>query len=364
KAWYSDAERIGKQYRVSAFPTYVFLAPDGRLTHVAKGYQPAAKFVSQAKIAVKPGQVYANKYEEYETLLAEYKSGLKKYDRMVSMINTAIEIRDAETFKQLTWEYVYYLERVKPEVLYTRENIWFMSRRLGPKTLRSRPKLFEVFVTNAKKVDKVMGLNGYADNILSRVIFQEIAVPEIGVKQPLMVRGIPPIDSTEADWEKLYKKISGSFNSRVSERALLDIKIAWYESHFNYLLFAKAYVEKLERYGIDTVSDRDISNIHPMIVNHSCWTIFEKVEDPQLLSRAADQMKALIQVTPGNYQYIDTYANLLYRARRKDEAMSWQEKAIAMANEKQSRRSVELYGSVLAKMRSGEPTWPIKKDKP
>jgi hypothetical protein len=53
---------------------------------------------------------------------------------------------------------------------------------------------------------------------------------------------------------------------------------------------------------------------------------------------------------------IDTYANLLYKLGRKQEAISWEERALQMSN----KRYAEEYRKVVEQMKNGEPTNGVK----
>jgi len=54
-----------------------------------------------------------------------------------------------------------------------------------------------------------------------------------------------------------------------------------------------------------------------------------------------------------NPMFIDTYANLLYKMGRKEEAIQWQEKAIALVSEAEKKD----YEATRDKMKRGEKTW-------
>jgi thiol-disulfide isomerase/thioredoxin len=70
-----DAEKgegieIAKRYRVGAFPTYLFVKPDGTLIHRSVGYMPADKFLSETALALREAsdpRPLASWEEEYQT---------------------------------------------------------------------------------------------------------------------------------------------------------------------------------------------------------------------------------------------------------------------------------------------------------
>ncbi|NII27766.1 DUF255 domain-containing protein [Pseudoflavitalea sp. X16] len=361
KNWYADARAIQDQYRVMAFPTYIFLSPQGQVVYIDKGFQRVEKFIATAATAVQPGQVYVDKYEEFNRLEEEYKAGKKNYNRMLYMIRVSQELGQVELFKQLHSDYMAHLKSVKKRQVYTKENIEY----LGSLSWSSTAQLFKVFYPNGKKADKAIGFKGYADNVVSRTIVREIAVPFLGVQASFNMLG-GKRDTAEADWAGLYKKLTAKFPQKYVDRAFLEAKIMWYEQRFNYPLLAQFYLEKLDKYGLDTVSAK--SNTTYTLVNHYCWQFFLRINDQGVLERAANHMEKAVKARP-DFQAYDTYANLLYKAGKKTEAIYWEERALGLVKEKQITdqgnryfaAKVNNFAAVLSKMRSDKPTWPVKK---
>jgi hypothetical protein len=50
--------------------------------------------------------------------------------------------------------------------------------------------------------------------------------------------------------------------------------------------------------------------------------------------------------------FMDTYANLLYKIGKKEDAVAWEQKAINLSTDK------KVYQESLDKMNNGEKTWP------
>lgn len=64
-----------------------------------------------------------------------------------------------------------------------------------------------------------------------------------------------------------------------------------------------------------------------MTINNNCWTIFENVENREILQKAAGWMKAVIEADP-QWMSIDTYASLLYKTGSYDDALKYADMAI------------------------------------
>jgi hypothetical protein len=83
------------------------------------------------------------------------------------------------------------------------------------------------------------------------------------------------------------------------------------------------------------------------------WSIFQNVSDPEVLRTAIKTMKFNNETFDiNNPGAIDTYANLLYKAGKRDQAIKWEKKAVKMSNEDKE------FVNTLRKMERGEKTWP------
>ena len=63
-------------------------------------------------------------------------------------------------------------------------------------------------------------------------------------------------------------------------------------------------------------------------LNQFCWPIYEHCDDPAVVNRAIEWLGSRSSKMKG-YEVIDTYAALLYKANRLDEAETYALKAIA-----------------------------------
>ena len=81
KAWYKNAKIIADEYKIEAYPTYLFLNPEGDLLHLIVGASDNADdFIAKAKEVLDPKTQFLNLKKEY---------GRSKRDSafMVSLIN-------------------------------------------------------------------------------------------------------------------------------------------------------------------------------------------------------------------------------------------------------------------------------------
>jgi hypothetical protein len=91
----------------------------------------------------------------------------------------------------------------------------------------------------------------------------------------------------------------------------------------------------------------------PAKVSSMAYKVFAGTADTLLLHQALVWMQQVVQQEKNSFT-MSTYANLLYKLGRKEEALVWQDKATVLATETEQPD----YQAVLDKMKKGEKTWP------
>ncbi|MGV8093278.1 MAG: hypothetical protein AB2L24_15570 [Mangrovibacterium sp.] len=86
-------------------------------------------------------------------------------------------------------------------------------------------------------------------------------------------------------------------------------------------------------------------------INDMAWTVHEMTDDPEILGRVLKWAERLLVYE--NPSYVDTYAHILYKMGRIDEAIEWQQKAIDLHNAKYPAPNTKLE-SELQKMKNRE----------
>ena len=90
----------------------------------------------------------------------------------------------------------------------------------------------------------------------------------------------------------------------------------------------------------------------PEALNDYAWTVFQHCPDMTCVSEALEWSKRSFKDQP-NPAFMDTYANILYKMGKKDDAITWEEKAVSMVSEGEK----STYQQTLDKMKKGEKTW-------
>ncbi len=113
---------------------------------------------------------------------------------------------------------------------------------------------------------------------------------------------------------------------------------------------------KLNKYGADT-ADKYPGSSFPtsyLIINAYAWGISLWINDRDLINEALKWMLPVIEIDNVG-GYLDTYAALLYRIGRKEEAIEWQEKALQLALKFNYPPDIENFKWRLEKMKKESP---------
>lgn len=362
QSWYNDAEVLIKQHRVMTLPSFLFFSPGAVVVHKAFSYKSVSELMNEARIAVKPGQLYNDPYAKYDTMVADYKHGIKNYEKMPYMIQTAFLLGEADLGKQILDEHTEYVAGRSKAVRYTPENIEMWSNFV----LGTKRKRFWFFYNDGEYIDKVMNKKGYARTIVNTTIEHEIVWPffkeqtaNASIKMNLETMGLfdpqQKPDYSEADWKNLYKRIRKKFSRHYATSNVLEAKIKWYDRHKNYNASILVWLEKFKN------NPPDITALNtPGTINNLGWNTFLNVTDKKLLNRMIYWVEKAIQAWPDTSigsAILDTYANLLYKTGRKEEAITWEAKALKVAEYNKHLRSVAAYKIIIEKMRKDEPTY-------
>ena len=151
----------------------------------------------------------------------------------------------------------------------------------------------------------------------------------------------------EADWKQLEKMVRKYFNSDYAARNVLTARMRWYEQHQNRVGALKIYFTRLAKWPPVKLKYG---------TNDFAWHTFLYINDKELLKTALEWQGKLIQQWPGRHELLDTYAGLLYKLRKINEAIQWEEKALSVTNPNDEKQKA-IYKNVIEKIKKGEPTY-------
>ncbi|MEO8762840.1 MAG: thioredoxin fold domain-containing protein [Ginsengibacter sp.] len=320
KSRYQEGHDIAGEYRVAVYPTYLIFNSNGKIVHRFVGGSNAEAFLKKVAIALDP-------QTQFYTLLDQYKTGRKDSAFLGMVAMSAAAAYDLETAGAVANEYL-----ASQSNLYTNTNLYFIKQF----THSSQDKYFGLLLNYGSKVDSVIG-KGAADKIVFDIIFQEDVMPIIFSKKP----GSPK-DFPVPDWTAIQSAVTTKYPTRAGE-IIAWSKITFYQRTGDWKNFT-ASVESYLKLNGDALDANQL--------NEFAWSVFLKCSDADCLTKALAWSERSFTKNQ-DPAYLDTYANILYKMGKKDDAIIWEKKAVALAPEGDRK----LYNETADKMKRGEKTW-------
>jgi len=319
KMHYADARYINAEYKIGAYPSFLFFDSNGQLVDRDLGYYGVNDFLKVASRALKADTNYAKE-------LKAYQAGKRNYATMAQLAETATRMNGPETANQIAADYLHnYLDKADDPELLTKVNFDFISQFSS--LLNREDRIVEMCLSHPNRVDSAANQKGYAKKMIDLLITNQLVIPALNAA---LQQGKVP------DWEAMQTSISSQYNSVYAERNVLSGKVRWYQYKKDGLNYTHYLVLSTEKNGGD--------------LNAAAWDIFQYDHDP------ADLEKALGWLTDLNppAKELDTKAELLYKLGRKAEAVKLEKQAHGA-----DLNNTDITAS-LKKMQLSQPTWPAQ----
>lgn len=324
KQWYGDAKDIESRYSVSAYPTYLIFTPEGKIVHrIVATSKTVDDFITKIKDAFDPAR-------QYYTILNEYKKHTNDSAYLRNAIVVALRSSDRANAAIIG---DYYISCLKNP--YAADNLPVIRQV----TISSKNKGFDMFLKHSGQVDAIIN-KGFSESFVSGIMYDE----EL---KPYFDKDVPA-----PDWAKLTRMIKKKYPI-LSDQTIEAYQLAYYRVKRNAPEYEKAILAFMNKYQ---------QNLGDYTLNDHAWTVFIISNNREVMEMALDWSKRsleLVPKTPGsNYvNYMDTYANLLYKLGNKEEAIKWEKSLIEIATNDKKEKIVAACKAILAKMEKGEKTW-------
>jgi thiol-disulfide isomerase/thioredoxin len=275
---------LAKRYEVKAYPTFLFINGNGDVVHRVCGSDQAAGFIETGKIANDPKRNLSGLKKRHVENLKDPKIAYEYFELAShACMNSKEELKayfeaiDNKEYSQPgNWRILFDFvgDKTNPGFLYLVQN-------------RSK---FEAMYTADSVLTKISG-----------VYRQELRNPEL----------------KNADF---FKSFVSEVNQALGEKGkglLLEAEMNHYAMNTNWNGYAKAAASFVELSGND----------NPALLNSIAWRFYEKVEDKEMLSKAAGWAKRSTELDDKYYNN-DTYAAVLFKLGRNADAEKAALKAI------------------------------------
>lgn len=437
--WYGMANYFAQNYRVNAYPTFLFFGPDGKPLHKATGSLDVKGFIQLAMDAQNPDKQYYSILNNFQpgkldtaeekglargfhdsdkqlagAIAADYltripQEDLNKIDNGIFMVEFSDDPRvlnivldfihskplkdnlkfmvDLKERPQVKTIAINYINSLGKNEISEEKNLDFMTsfsedtevKKIANIYINSVPEVdlynskkkidflnaftdtttdrgFGIFYHHTKTINKIMGDNYYAPSAVDRLIYNEDCKTEYTKST---------ITLTEPDFSAIFSKIDRKYDTYYAKRETLGAKLAWYKfivlkknqsQYWPQLIQARTDI--WDELRIDTMA----IDFNGRSINNVAFSYYYKhCDDPKQLNKAIYWMEELIGrksrdegYTDG---YVDTYACLLYKAGKKDEALKQEETILQIYKNQKDQKDADYTSSVIAAMKNGEKIW-------
>lgn len=301
---------IAKEYKVSCYPNLVYIDGDGKLVHRAAGSMEAAAFIDLGKTAYTPEKAFSAYQNKYD-------AGNRKPEFLTAYLDIM-----SQTCLPTTSVATDYFASIKEEDILLPGNWNLLYQHIAD--VNSAP--FVYLVKNRKAFEEK-----YTVDSVNQKIYDTY-----------LQHGTTLIRSKEEAAEKLMAfelEIKKSGINRADELlANLNMSMAKFKADWN-TWFRNAKV-LAENYNAKDAS----------FLNNVSWTAFEKVEDPKKLAEVEQWAKKSTELDAQPFN-LDTYANLLFKNGKAEQALAAEKKALELA--KAGGEDLKPYEEVIAQIEKG-----------
>ncbi|RKR80003.1 glycosyl hydrolase family 2 [Mucilaginibacter gracilis] len=250
---------------------------------------------------------------KYSLQLDEYLKGNREPAYLKKLAMMASQAGDKDGATMASNDYIATLKEP-----YSKEDLEYIMQV----TNHTTEKGFAIIQQNAESIDKMLCTRQAQAKMMNIIFADKI---QAAVSTP----------NQQPDWNA----ISGEVKTYgpPGEEIFLRAKFFYYmnaQEWNNYVLAGKDYISKYGR------------NLQPIELNQFAWTAFEKVNEPELLLAAAEWSK-LSTKDKEDPNMLDTQANLLYKAGKKEEAIKLEERAVSISGNPELKATLD-------KMKSGK----------
>lgn len=338
KSWYGDVELLKNKYHVEAFPTFLFINPDGTLAYRGLGYQNIDDFMKLMKDASIPDNNYGKN-------ISLYLQRMLFGEALLKLANQAAKFKEDSLAREIAKTY-------KRQSLDNRSASSFLSPELAEylasfsNLFSSKDPISKILFEHPDSADILLARPGLSKWFTENVVYREIISPSLKHNDKYSLK--------EPDWEKLERQIRNKYNQQVAETTILNAKLEWFNDKKDWNNIIKYTIEKTDLGGPDTVGI-STSFLNNMVYN----LIFKRGTDTWALKKGVSYMELLLTIAPEKDTWLDTYANLLYKLGRKKEAIKHEKKALQIARKRNDKEYEGEYLKTIKMIEMNQPTWPI-----
>jgi len=292
---------LAKIYDVNCYPNLLFVDGDGKLIHRSAGAWDAKNFIIIAENSLNPEKRFSKFKNDYESKKTDPKF---LYEYLYIVSKTCLPYNDIV---------VDYFKTQTEQELTNRAN-WYVIRDF---ITDYKSREFNYLVTNQEVYNKLYT----TDSVL-------LKIGNVLLKSGYSFFNSPDLNEKEFN---SYKNEIKKMNYSEIDKVLFRLDMVYFERTQDW----RKYIDLVNEKGDEYIkSDMEINDVSYNIYKHS--------DNINLLQKTSLKIKSLLERKENQNWYVyDTYASLLFKLKKKEEAKTAAEKAIELA--KSSGESEENY---------------------
>ncbi|NIG56954.1 thioredoxin family protein [Chitinophaga sp. Cy-1792] len=314
KQWYADADAIATDYKIMAYPTFLYFTPAGELVHIKVGTDSAAAFIAASAKALQPETQY------YTRMAAALKNAGKDTALLRGLATEAHRNYDGQYADIFFTRYL----QVLPTV-FNKETIQLMDEF----TRKSGDTGFVIFKNNKAKINSLMG-ELYAETKVEQIIMsEEIYSGMKDGKTPDLAAIKRTLKQKYPDYASI---VYGKFELQNYQRN---------KEYDKYIPAVKTFVKNNQ----SKINAAELSGYAFVLAIHG--------NDTATLQLGLKWIDIALQKDTSP-NYMTTKANLLYKLGKTDDAITLQQTAINKFDQPDNKYFREYHEKILDQMKKGE----------
>jgi thioredoxin-related protein len=334
--WYHDTDSLVAKHNITGYPSFLFFSPEGDLIYRESGYHNVKEFSSVLKIVNNPDNNYASEILRFKNGDLDSQALLNLARRSKSYQDDSLAYEIAKKYKKN------YLDRAAlPDALNESVRHFIVDFQ---KLFSLNDVLVKYLYHNKEVADKALKQKDFSRDFTEYLISAKLINDKIRLNGKYV--------NSEPDWKTLQKNITRSYDANTAAKLIVRAKIGWYENKKNWDKAIFYNFQNLDQYGIDS-SIMGGSGINNMIYN----LVFIHSNNAEWIKKGIKYMEHILKNYPDHDTWIDTYANLLYKAGNKEKAIQYENLALDIAKKRDDNFRIAEYKNVLDKITANKPTW-------
>lgn len=344
KSRYQDADQMAAEYHIQAYPTLLFFSPEGKLVYRREGATNLKGFVELAQKAIASGKDNLPFIERY----LKGQAAITEYPEIEEKARTS---GNEALANEIALKYIHnYLDKLSDEELLTPDNYKYLSFYKHDHLLTKSDKIFKLSLRRPELIEQ----SAKADNgrsLATIIIYRDLYNSLIKDGKAVVAK---------PDWKAITKRIKKDYGDYYVDLKLLYTKKQYYFDLKEWNGFADVVDEFIR---LNPPNAKDTGYGLGELNNDAWFGPFLNSDDPRIIKRASGWMElvvSLLDKSNPNNDYIDTYANLLYKSGNVQKAIEEEQgiiDRIVKQTGKPAEESAKGFVNTVNKMKAGEPTW-------